>query len=219
MSDASSAAVWVVATGNAGKLAEMRALLAELPVAIRGLAEYPGIVLPPEGEDYTANAVAKARAASRQAGLPALGDDSGLEVDALGGRPGVHSARYGGAGLDDRGRVALLLRELQGVPLSRRTARFVCVVALVTPEGATLTARGSCEGRILEAPRGAGGFGYDPVFAPEGRAASMAELGAEEKNALSHRGRAVSALRVLLLAGGDRSGVTSPRRPPRTGDR
>ncbi len=189
---------WVVATGNAGKLAEMRALLAGVPIELRGLGEVPGIALPPEGDDYAANAIAKAEVASRVTGLPAIGDDSGLEVDALGGRPGAQSARYGGAGLDDAGRVALLLRELDGVPAQRRTARFVCVVALAVPGGETLAVRGVCEGRILDAPRGRGGFGYDPIFAPEGRPVSMAELAAAEKNALSHRGRAVAALQMAL---------------------
>jgi XTP/dITP diphosphohydrolase len=122
-------------------------------------------------------------------------------VDALGGRPGVHSARYGGPDLDDAGRVALLLRELAGVPTTDRGARFVCVLALVTPDGDARTARGVCEGRILEAPRGEGGFGYDPVFAAAERVCSLAELPAAEKNALSHRGRAVAALRAQLGRG------------------
>jgi XTP/dITP diphosphohydrolase len=192
------APAWIVATGNAGKLAEIRGLLAGLGVELRSLTEVADLELPPEGDDYERNAVAKAQAVAAHAGLPALGDDSGLEVEALGGRPGVHSARYGGPGLDDAGRVALLLRELAGVPEPGRRARFVCVVALVTPEGDSLVARGSCEGRILEAPRGRGGFGYDPVFAPEGSDVSMAELPSAEKNALSHRGRALAALRERI---------------------
>ena len=200
MSDPLRAEAWIVATGNAGKLAEMRALLGDLPLALRSLADLPRIELPPEGDDYAANAVAKARAVALATGVPALGDDSGLEVDALGGRPGVHSARYGGPGRDDAARVALLLHELASVPEAQRSARFVCVVALVTPDGDSRMARGSCEGRILAAPRGAGGFGYDPVFAPEGRDVSLAELPADEKNRLSHRGRAVVALLAKLRA-------------------
>jgi len=180
----------------------MRALLGDLPLALRGLADLPRIELPPEGDDYAANAVAKARAVVLATGLPALGDDSGLEVDALGGRPGVHSARYGGPGRDDAARVALLLHELESVQQAQRNARFVCVVALVTPDGDSVTARGSCEGRILAAPRGEGGFGYDPVFAPEGRDVSLAELPADEKNRLSHRGRAVTALLAKLRVAG-----------------
>lgn len=198
MSDPLRAEAWVLATGNAGKLAEMRVLLASLPIELRGLGEVVGITLPAEGDDYAANAIAKAEAAARASGLPAVADDSGLEVDALGARPGATSARYGGSGLDDAGRVALLLRELAGVPARRRTARFVCVVALAVPGGETLAVRGACEGRILAAPRGSLGFGYDPVFAPEGREVSMAELSAGEKNSLSHRGRAVAALFMAL---------------------
>jgi len=180
----------------------MRTLLGDLPLALRGLADLPRIELPPEGDDYAANAVAKAQAVALATGLPALGDDSGLEVDALGGRPGVHSARYGGPGLGDATRVALLLHELATVPEAQRSARFVCVVALVTPDGNSVTARGSCEGRILAEPRGAGGFGYDPVFALEGCDVSLAELPADEKNRLSHRGRAVAALRAKLRVAG-----------------
>lgn len=202
MSNPLGAEAWIVATQNAGKLAEMRALLGDLPLALRGLADLPRIELPPESDDYAANAVAKARAVALATGLPALGDDSGLEVDALGGRPGVHSARYGGPGRDDAARVTLLLQELATVQQTQRSARFVCVVALVTPDGDSVTARGSCEGRILAAPRGEGGFGYDPVFAPEGRDVSLAELPGDEKNRLSHRGRAVTALRAKLLAAG-----------------
>jgi len=202
VSDPLGAEAWIVATKNAGKLAEMRALLGDLPLVLRGLADLPGIELPPEGDDYAENAVAKARAVALATGLPSLGDDSGLEVDALGGRPGVHSARYGGPGRDDAARVALLLHELATVQQAQRSARFVCVVALVTPDGESVTARGSCEGRILAAPRGERGFGYDPIFAPEGRDVSLAELPADEKNRLSHRGRAVTALLAKLRAAG-----------------
>jgi XTP/dITP diphosphohydrolase len=198
VSEALQAAAWIVATQNAGKLAEMRALLADLPLSLRSLADVPDVVLPAEGGDYAANALAKARAVALATGLPALGDDSGLEVDALGGGPGVRSARYGGPGLSDAERVGLLLRDLAGVPATKRAARFVCVVALSTPEGVTMTARGVCAGHILEAPRGEAGFGFDPVFAPQGLEQSMAELCAREKNALSHRARAVATLRSKL---------------------
>lgn len=198
MSDRFRAAAWALATGNAGKLRELRDLLADVQPVLRDLSEFPDAVLPPEGDDYARNALAKATALARTAGLPALGDDSGLEVDALGGRPGMHSARYGGPGLDDAGRVGRLLAELADVPETRRGARFVCVMALVTPAGDALTAVGVCDGRILVAPRGNGGFGYDPVFAPAGDARSMAELSAREKDAHSHRGRAIGALRSKL---------------------
>ena len=185
---------WVAATGNAGKLAEIRAILADLPLRIRSLADFPGLRFPDEGDDYTENAVQKARVAAAHTGHPALGDDSGLEVDALGGRPGPHSARYGGPGLSDAQRVERLLEELAAVPEAERGARFVCVAARAMPDGAAATARGVCEGRILLAPRGEAGFGYDPIFAPEGSALSMAEVDPEHKNRISHRGRAFRAL-------------------------
>ncbi len=187
----------VVATGNPGKLREFRRLLGDLPFSLCSLAEL-SVALPEEGDDYEANAVVKARTAARAAGLPALADDSGLEVAALGGAPGPRSARYGGPDLDDAGRVARLLGELQGVPRDRRVARFVCVAALADPDGAVVTARGVCPGRILESPRGVGGFGYDPVFWVEERGAAMAELADADKDALSHRGRAVAQLRDAL---------------------
>ena len=186
----------VVATGNPGKLREFREILAGASVALRSLAEFPELKLPDEGDDYAANAVAKARAAALATGLPSLADDSGLEVDALAGRPGAQSARYGGPGLDDAGRAALLLSELAGA--RGRGARFVCVAALATPDGATLTARGECAGEILAAPRGGRGFGYDPVFVPRGEAFSMAELPAQRKNEISHRALAVGALRAAI---------------------
>lgn len=159
----------------------------------------PGATLPAEtGATYRDNALLKARAAARLTGLPALADDSGLEVDALGGAPGLFSARYGGPGLDDAGRCARLLAALRGVPEGRRTARFRCVIALVDPRGGEHVVEGVAEGRIAEAPRGGGGFGYDPVFyyPPLGR--TFAELTDTEKAEVSHRGRAARALRQLL---------------------
>jgi XTP/dITP diphosphohydrolase len=189
---------WLVATTSAGKLREIRAIVDRVP--LRSLADFPGLVLPPEGDDYEANAVAKARAAARATGLPALADDSGLEVDALGGGPGPRSARYGGPGLDDAERVTQLLREVAGVPEEGRGARFVCVAAWSTPEGVAHAARGECRGRLLGAPRGGLGFGYDPIFLPEGESLSMAELDPARKNALSHRARAFRALVARLDA-------------------
>src|SRR5262249_11936266 len=137
----------VVATGNPGKLREIRELLADAGVSLRSLADFPALRMPEEGDDYAANAIAKARAVARATGLPALADDSGLEVDALAGRPGPRSARYGGPDLDDAGRVALLLQELAGARV--RSARFVCVAALSAPDGAIEIARGECAGEIL----------------------------------------------------------------------
>jgi XTP/dITP diphosphohydrolase len=190
----------VLASGNPGKLREVRALLGSPELEIVGLDAIGPLELPEEGDDYEANAVAKARAAAVASGLPALGDDSGLEVDALGGAPGPRSARYGGAGLDDAGRTRALLAALAGVPAERRGARFVCVAALALPEGGTLTARGECPGRIAAAPRGAAGFGYDPVFEIAPGGPTMAELPAAEKERISHRGRAFRALAPALRA-------------------
>lgn len=184
----------VVATGNRGKLVEIREILAELPIEWRSLAEAGPISLPEEGAEYEANALGKARAAAAATGLPAVGDDSGLEVDALDGGPGPLSARYGGPGLDDAGRVDRLLAALAGVEAGRRGARFVCWAALALPGGGEWTVRGECAGRILEERRGTGGFGYDPVFQVEGGDATMAELPAAEKNRISHRARAFLAL-------------------------
>jgi len=190
----------VLASGNAGKVQEFRALLAALPVDLVGLDEFPGLRLPEEGDDYAENAAAKARTAARAAGCLAIGDDSGLEVDALGGAPGPRSARYGGPDLDDAGRCRKLLEALRSVQAERRGARFVCVAALTTPEGDVVRARGECPGFILTAPQGRGGFGYDPIFGLTSDGPSMAELSAEEKQRLSHRGHAFRALAHELRA-------------------
>ena len=189
----------VLATSNPGKLREFRAILDDLRVAFLALDAFPEVKLPEEGDDYEANAVAKARAVADGAGQPALADDSGLEVTALGGAPGPLSARFGGPHLDDAGRVEKLLAALATSGLTDRSARFVCVVALAFPGGEVITARGECAGRILDAPRGRSGFGYDPVFEVEGDTRAMAELSPAEKNRISHRARAFRALRESLL--------------------
>ena len=189
----------VVATLNPAKARELASLLGEIPFEVVGLSTIPGAALPPEGDDsYRANALAKARAAARLSGAVALADDSGLEVDALGGRPGVRSARYGGAGLSDAGRCAALLAELRGVPPERRTARFRCVVALASPDRREEVVEGVAEGVITDASRGTGGFGYDPVFfyPPLGR--TFAELDPALKNRVSHRGTALTLAREAL---------------------
>ena len=188
----------VVASGNPGKLREIRTLLADLPVTWRSLSEFPSVEMPEEGFDYRANAVAKAGTAARATGRVAIADDSGLEVSGLAGCPGPRSARYGGPGLDAAGRVAHLLCEMAGLEGPARAARFVCVAACATPEGAIATAWGECPGRILDAPRGEGGFGYDPVFWSNELEACMAELPEARKNQISHRGRAILALRAEL---------------------
>jgi XTP/dITP diphosphohydrolase len=184
----------VVATSSAGKLREIRALLADLPVVLVGLAQLPPVTLPEEGDAYEQNARAKALAAAAQTGRIAVADDSGLEVAGLGGGPGPRSARYGGPGLDDAGRVAHLLRALRDLHGEARAARFVCVAAAATPAGRVVCARGECAGRIREAPLGEAGFGYDPVFEPSGETRSMAQLAPEEKQRRSHRARAFRAL-------------------------
>lgn len=181
-----------IASRNEGKLAELRAL----SNGRLDLVPMPSSPAPPEveedGDTYEANALAKARAISRHVGGPALADDSGLEVDALEGRPGVRSARYGGAGLDDGARCRRLLDEIGGRP--DRGARFVCVLALVDG-GREVLARGVLEGVIARAPRGDSGFGYDPVFVPDGLGGrTFAEATVEEKNRISHRARAMTAL-------------------------
>jgi XTP/dITP diphosphohydrolase len=187
----------VIATTNAGKQREIRAILSDAPVTLHGLDEFPDVDFPEEGGDYRANAVAKAQAVARATGCAALADDSGLEVAGLGGGPGPRSARFGGAGADDRQRAVALLDALAERDDADRSARFVCVAAFVGVDGTVTTARGECAGRILFEPRGARGFGYDPVFeiAP---GTSMAELSASEKNAISHRARALRALLPAL---------------------
>jgi XTP/dITP diphosphohydrolase len=189
----------VLATANRAKGRELVALLAGLPYRIQDLSEFPGLVLPPEGEkSYADNALGKARAVTAATGLVALADDSGIEVDAFEGRPGVLSARYGGESLTDPERNALMLRELAGVPPARRTARYRAVVALTAPDGREATTEGTAEGILLDAPRGTGGFGYDPIFYYPPLGATFAEITAEAKHAVSHRGRAMAQARELL---------------------
>ncbi|TMA65393.1 MAG: RdgB/HAM1 family non-canonical purine NTP pyrophosphatase [Deltaproteobacteria bacterium] len=190
----------VVATANPGKLRELRALIGEWgPVTVEGLDAFPGIVLPAErGASYAENAVAKATAVARTTGVPALGDDSGLEVEALGGLPGLHSARYAGT---EAARIAKLLEALRDVPAPRRGARFICVVAAVFPDGYVARAEGLCRGRVTTVPAGRAGFGYDPIFVPEGFERTFAEVGDDVKQRLSHRARAVRALGERLRRG------------------
>jgi len=193
----------VLATANRAKAREMTAFLEGVPFRILILADFPGVSLPPEGEtSYVENALGKARAVAAATGELALADDSGIEVDALGGGPGVLSARYGGPGLTDPERCEAMLREMASVPYQKRTARFRCLIAIVCPRrGRETTVEGVVEGVLLEAPRGAGGFGYDPLFfyPPLGR--GFAELSAEEKNRVSHRAQACQRAREWLLAG------------------
>ncbi len=190
----------VLASGNVGKVREFAALLAARDIEVVPQTDF-GIVTPEEtGTTFLDNALLKARHAAAVSGLAALADDSGIEVDALAGRPGVWSARYAGAQASDADNLNLLLRELAAVPAERRTARYRCVLVWVreAADPAPLIASGVWEGRVLSAPRGAGGFGYDPVFQPEGFAVSAAELPAAQKNTLSHRAQALRALLAAL---------------------
>jgi XTP/dITP diphosphohydrolase len=190
----------VLASSNAGKLRELAALLAPLGYELLPQSSL-GIETPPEtGTTFAENALLKARHAARLSGLAALADDSGIEVDALGGRPGVYSARYAGEGATDLANLQKMLDELRELPPQRRSARYRCVIAFArsADDPAPLIAQGAWEGRVLTAPRGTGGFGYDPIFQPAGLEVSAAELSADEKNARSHRGEALRALARLL---------------------
>ena len=193
----------VAATTNEGKLRELRRLLADTGVEVRSLADVPDApAVVEDGATFAANARKKALACARHCGLPALADDSGLEVDALGGAPGVRSARYAGEDADDAANVAKLLAAMRDVAAPDRRARFRCAIVLALPTGATVL--GSCEGRITCEPRGEGGFGYDPVFLYEPEGKTFAELAPDTKNRVSHRARALAALqpevRALLAA-------------------
>src|SRR5947207_9389233 len=189
----------VLASGNAGKLREFRRLLGPLGIEVIARAAL-GI---PEAEEphhtFVENALAKARHASQLAGLPALADDSGICVDALDGAPGVQSARYAGLGAADAERVERLLNELSGTQAAERTARFVSVVVVSNAEGNILNiSRGECPGHIALSPRGSGGFGYDPIFRPDGKESTFGELPAAVKNEISHRARALSGALSFL---------------------
>jgi XTP/dITP diphosphohydrolase len=191
----------VLATANPGKVSELRDLVAEWgAIEVASLAEFPGVEMPEEtGATYRDNALLKARAVAAATGLPAVADDSGIEVDALDGRPGVHSARYGAS---EASRNEKLLGELRGVPAERRTARYRAVVVLAFPDGTGLEGEGTCEGRITEAPSGTGGFGYDPIFWSSDLGQVVGDATAEAKSRISHRARAMRALGHALQARG-----------------
>ncbi|MFA9431779.1 RdgB/HAM1 family non-canonical purine NTP pyrophosphatase [Egicoccus sp. AB-alg2] len=185
----------VAATANAHKLAEIQALLDHLDVEVVAMQAL-GVPSPPEdAETFEGNALIKARACHAATGLPAIADDSGLEVDALGGEPGVRSARYAGEQGDDAANNAKLVAALRDVPPPRRTARFVSAVAFVAADGTEHVVRGTMEGHVVDRPRGGNGFGYDPYFVgDDGDGRTNAELSPEEKNARSHRGAAFRAI-------------------------
>ncbi|HEX2494548.1 MAG TPA: RdgB/HAM1 family non-canonical purine NTP pyrophosphatase [Steroidobacter sp.] len=196
----------VLATGNSGKLREFKALLAPLGFEVRPQSDYTNAAVPETGLTFVENAILKARHAARVSGLPAIADDSGLEVDALHGAPGVYSARYAGEGAGDQANVQKVLERLRDAPSSKRTARYQCALAFLRwdADPSPLIAQASWEGTIAAAPRGERGFGYDPIFEPVGRAATAAELAPEEKNQLSHRGQALHLLIEQLRASSQR---------------
>lgn len=195
----------VLASGNPGKVAELRRILAGLDVELLDAGDVGLPDVEETGETFAENALLKARAGVAACGLACVADDSGLVVDALAGEPGVRSARYAGAHGDDEANLRLVLDRMAGV--ADRSARFVCVAALAAPDGREWTAEGRIEGTLAEAPRGEGGFGYDPIFLPLGETRTTAELPAENKDAISHRGKAFRAIRpaVAELAGDARS--------------
>jgi XTP/dITP diphosphohydrolase len=190
---------FLLATRNAKKLAELRRILAGLDVEIVGLDDVPSYVEAPEtGLTFADNALLKAREGVKHTGLPTIADDSGIAVDALNGMPGVFSARWAGKHGDDRANLELLLAQVGDVPEEHLGAAFVCVAALVRPDGRELVTHGEQRGRLVRAPRGDGGFGYDPIFVAEGQTRTNAELTPAEKDAISHRGKAFRALAEVL---------------------
>ncbi|MEZ4293588.1 MAG: RdgB/HAM1 family non-canonical purine NTP pyrophosphatase [Polyangiaceae bacterium] len=194
----------LLATTNRGKVAELTALFADAGVRLVPLGSLPGPHTPvvEDGATFLDNALLKAHAGARATGMLTLAEDSGLEVDALGGRPGVRSARFAHEGATDAENNALLLSQLEEVDDDQRTARFRCVMVLVDPWSTAepFVAEGRCEGSIAREPQGAGGFGYDPLFAVQGEEKTMAELSEERKNEISHRARAAQIMRPFLIA-------------------
>ncbi len=193
----------VIASRNPGKIREIREAL-DVPgvelLTYEDLGDWPE---PEEtGSTFEENAVIKATALSERFSRAALADDSGLMVDHLDGRPGVHSSRYAGPEGNAERNIDRLLQEMKGVPPERRGARFICVMALVSPDGQTIITSGTCEGTILSGRRGTGGFGYDPVFEPAGFNRSMAQLSLEKKNSISHRGKALASMRLNFSGSG-----------------
>lgn len=188
------------ATANRNKIDEIREKFSRIDhviiIPVSDLGPVPEIV--EDADTFEGNALIKAKKICEITGMPAMADDSGLVVDALNGDPGVYSARYGGPGLDDRGRYMLLLEKMKDIPDGARQARFVCAIAIVLPDGREFTTTGTCEGIITKSPDGDMGFGYDPVFFVPEKGMTMARLSMEEKNSLSHRGRALDKAAILL---------------------
>ena len=193
----------VLATHNPGKLAELRRILAvsRVDVDVADLDDHPDMPEVAEtGSTFAENALLKARAVAAHTGLPAVADDSGLCADALNGMPGVLSARWSGRHGDDEANLRLLLAQLTDVPPDRRAAHFACAAALVLPAGAEQVTEGTVHGWLTDAPRGTNGFGYDPIFVPDSSGLTTAQMPAEEKDAISHRGKALRALAPVIAA-------------------
>jgi XTP/dITP diphosphohydrolase len=189
----------VIATKNKGKIAELQARLQGLPVEVVSLGNFPGMPeVIEDGLTFRENAQKKAEATAAHTGLLSLADDSGLVIDAIGGEPGVYSARYAGAGADDDRNMDLVLEKLEGVPAQKRSARFVCDLALAIPEGSVVHTEGVCEGMIAAAKKGSSGFGYDPIFIVPELGVTMAEIPLEIKNTLSHRSRAIDLMVPII---------------------
>ncbi len=189
----------IVATRNRGKVREIREALKGLGLRIYALSDFGDVPeVEEDGKSFTENALKKARFYSKHFGKLTMADDSGLEVDGLKGMPGIYSARYSGEGASGQKNNQKLLREMEGIPLSKRGARFKCILAMVSPDGREATAEGACEGRIGFREKGKKGFGYDPLFILPKYGKTMAELSLEEKNKMSHRGKALRKTRKII---------------------
>lgn len=190
----------VIASRNRKKIEELRRILEGLNITLLSANDFPYLEeVIEDGENFEENALKKARYVCKETGLPALADDSGLEVEALGGKPGVKSARYAGESANDEDNINKLLREMHNIPHNRRNARFVCCIALVFPDGEERVFWGFVRGNITEYPKGTSGFGYDPVFVPEGYKITFAEMKPDEKDRISHRREAIDKLKKFLL--------------------
>ena len=188
----------VIATGNIGKVKEIQEKLNEYPLTIESLQDYPQMSeLQEDGKTFAENSILKATAVSNYTNLPALADDSGLEIDYLGGKPGLYSSRWG---KNDRERVERVLKELEGVKEEQRKARFICVMSLVIPGNKFFTTQGICSGKITFLPRGNGGFGYDPIFNPDGYELTFSQMGKKLKNKISHRAIALDGMIPQIIA-------------------
>lgn len=191
----------VIATKNQGKVEEFTQFFAPYHIKVTSMLDMPHIIddIEETGETFAENAMIKAETLSKWIQKPVLADDSGLEIDALDGRPGIYSARYAGEDKDDQANIDRVLEELTGVANDKRTARFVCVIAIARPGESTFYRTGYCEGSIAHTPEGTNGFGYDPIFIPQGYNQTMAQISSDEKNKISHRSKALEKLAEWLV--------------------